>query len=1137
MTTKRSPTLKPIRRGLFSLLLGAVAHSVFAAQPYVPKVTDPLLDSSHWQKIAELDGKNPQCLVEGKDGAVWFGVSHGLMRYDGMKWASHGAKEGAVDSPVTALLSSKAGHILAASELGVMKFDGAAWTQLFRTPVGYPLQFHTLFEAADGALWAATDKCVVKISVDGTVIFAESQFTPGVAAAYPALPVITLPRTRPTDEPPDRQGRAVYQTSDGTIWLGLCYGEVIRIDPKKNALTDSTAFHQLTSAEGFQPGGGVTFHETRDGRLWIGNMLSQVGMNQYDPATGRCTYFSFSELFGSDDIVASLIGTADGSVWAGGLAKIFRYHDGEWRIYRATDVPLSASRNVLMESRDGYLWVLGLRDGVQKIDYRGRRWTRFEGLNYQCETADGSQWFISSDNSVVRHDGKSWLRYGTEDGLIGAPNALITSRRGLLWAAGSHEGKAATACLEGDRWSLKLHDRDSPPFGSALDYRAVFESADGSMWFACYINAGLGGQLQYDPARGPPHDDRAWRTHQKLPDFRTSHGFAQLADGRLFSASAHGMMEYDGQQWQPFPVPGARQFDAVAHSPDGTSLWIAARGQGLLRYDGKNFTKFDVKDGLSANGVTALLCEDNERVWAATSKGISHFDGREWTQQVFGEGSMTMGSESGNLKRSPDGSLWINRLSREWLRRVLPGARMTDSITKDFWCVRYQPERAPPKTEFTLALPRVSQPGNTVVSWRGISPWWHSPERSLRYSYRLDGGPWSRFDPATSHVFLELPPGQRLIEVRAQDRDLNIEAVPARLAFEVLPPVWQEPWFIGVIALLVGAIATQTVRVVRHSRRLRHNNRQLEANSRQLLDQKTQLEGEITQRKKMEAEVALAHQRLLEASRQAGMAEVAVNVLHNVGNALNSVNVSASLIAGTVQKSKAEQFSKVTAMMREHEADLADFLKHDPKGKFVPGFLQTLAQTALKEREQLLTEIGVLQQHVGQITEIVAKQQTHAAAGPMLEPLAPATLIEESLRDIAGKAPRNQPALVERQFTPVPTVLGVRSKTTQILSTLVSNAHHACDETGRNDKRVTLRVEPGRPGYVRLSVQDNGVGIQPENLTKIFAQGFTRRNGGGGFGLHAAANAATEMKSTLTAHSRGYGHGATFTLEMPIAPE
>ncbi|HYP17321.1 MAG TPA: ATP-binding protein, partial [Opitutus sp.] len=93
----------------------------------------------------------------------------------------------------------------------------------------------------------------------------------------------------------------------------------------------------------------------------------------------------------------------------------------------------------------------------------------------------------------------------------------------------------------------------------------------------------------------------------------------------------------------------------------------------------------------------------------------------------------------------------------------------------------------------------------------------------------------------------------------------------------------------------------------------------------------------------------------------------------------------------------------------------------------------------------------------------------------------------------------------------------------------------AADEGGRDDKMVTLRILPTPAGRVQLIVQDNGVGIPAENLTRIFAHGFTTRANGHGFGLHSSANAAKEMKGTLTVHSDGPGQGATFTLELPAA--
>ncbi|MBI2498288.1 MAG: hypothetical protein HYV75_10395, partial [Opitutae bacterium] len=124
---------------------------------------------------------------------------------------------------------------------------------------------------------------------------------------------------------------------------------------------------------------------------------------------------------------------------------------------------------------------------------------------------------------------------------------------------------------------------------------------------------------------------------------------------------------------------------------------------------------------------------------------------------------------------------------------------------------------------------------------------------------------------------------------------------------------------------------------------------------------------------------------------------------------------------------------------------------------------------------------------------------------------------------------------VERDFGPVPPMLAERGKVLQILVNLVSNAKYACDAGLRRDKLITLRVAPGPAGRVRLVVQDNGVGIPDENQTRIFQHGFTTKPKGHGFGLHSSANAAMEMKGTLTVHSDGPGTGATFTLDLPAA--
>lgn len=296
------------------------------------------------------------------------------------------------------------------------------------------------------------------------------------------------------------------------------------------------------------------------------------------------------------------------------------------------------------------------------------------------------------------------------------------------------------------------------------------------------------------------------------------------------------------------------------------------------------------------------------------------------------------------------------------------------------------------------------------------------------------------------------------------------------------------------------------------------------------------LSKDVTETKEMELALEQAHRELVDASRTAGMAEVATGVLHNVSTVLNSLNVSASVIASGLRDSKARSLALLAARVQEHSAQLAGFLTEDSKGRQVPAFLASIARHARDERDHLLHEVAALQQHIDHIKEIVLMQQTYATMTGVVEPLDPATLMEDAVRMSSGALPRHD-VPITREFERVPRVLGEKAKILQILVNVIRNAKYACAETHRPDQCVCLaiRTAPGGKG-VQLVVRDNGIGIPPENLTRIFGHGFTTRTNGHGFGLHSAANAARQMRGSLTAHSAGRGEGASFTLELPSAP-
>jgi len=264
------------------------------------------------------------------------------------------------------------------------------------------------------------------------------------------------------------------------------------------------------------------------------------------------------------------------------------------------------------------------------------------------------------------------------------------------------------------------------------------------------------------------------------------------------------------------------------------------------------------------------------------------------------------------------------------------------------------------------------------------------------------------------------------------------------------------------------------------------------------------------------------------------MAEIATNVLHNVGNVLNSANISASVAADKVRDFKFSTLERVAVMLGAQK-DLPAFFAAGRRGADLPAFLKSVAERFEADRAAALGELEALRQHIEHINEIVAMQQSYANACGVTEVLPLADLIEDAIRLNAGAIARHGLQIV-RDYADLPSAPVDRHKLLQILINLIRNAKYALDDGAPAEKRLTLSLGLNQSGRAEITVRDNGVGIPAENLTRIFEHGFTTRKNGHGFGLHGSANAAREMGGSLTARSDGLGCGAAFTLELPLQP-
>ena len=290
---------------------------------------------------------------------------------------------------------------------------------------------------------------------------------------------------------------------------------------------------------------------------------------------------------------------------------------------------------------------------------------------------------------------------------------------------------------------------------------------------------------------------------------------------------------------------------------------------------------------------------------------------------------------------------------------------------------------------------------------------------------------------------------------------------------------------------------------------------------------------DITERKRAEAKLKTAQEKLLETAREVGMAEVATGVLHNVGNVLNSVSVTAESIQKRVRNSKISYLSDVVELFEEHANELNTFMTNEERGKKIPAFLANLSKELIDEQERCLEALEALTKHVQHVGDIIQLQQSHSKTKGLTEPTSIAELVEDTIQINAETITRNS-VEVKREIADLPTLLLDRHKVLQILTNLISNAIYALSKSNRDDRILKICVKEMKSGFLRIDVCDNGIGIPKENLTRIFEHGFTTKKTGHGFGLHSTALSANELDGSIIAHSDGPGKGAVFTVELPF---
>jgi signal transduction histidine kinase len=269
-------------------------------------------------------------------------------------------------------------------------------------------------------------------------------------------------------------------------------------------------------------------------------------------------------------------------------------------------------------------------------------------------------------------------------------------------------------------------------------------------------------------------------------------------------------------------------------------------------------------------------------------------------------------------------------------------------------------------------------------------------------------------------------------------------------------------------------------------------------------------------------------------AHRAGMSEISANVLHNVGNVLNSVNVSCDQLESTLRASRAPGLQKVGDLLRAHGDQVDQFLTSDPKGRRLPEYLIMVAESLAQDHGLLVGELTRLKSKVHLINAVITAQQQYAS-GRFLTEIADITQVVDEILVMQAHALGKSGVRVVKHLAPVDQVPIQRTKLAHVLLNLMKNAEEAMAATAAEHRVLTIEVGGGAQPFIRVG--DAGEGISADNLVKLFQHGFTTKPTGHGFGLHSCASSMREMGGRLVATSDGIGRGASFMLQFASAAD
>lgn len=757
----------------------ATTKQSLADTDFVPKESLPFLEKWRWRKLEPLQHKNLITGAEAQDGSLWFAASGGLISYDGFETKRFPFPEEFKEVQVFQLFASRNGKLYVYTTKGLLSFRDSKWkTELAFESTIYSKVRDFMVRNSFGVEFVAIPNSLYRI--DGEV--------PEELTTYRESPISLAIDDR------DR------------LWAALNI-----LNEIESIQSDSTGIPANAERKIYNPQGERTWlynliiASPKSKDIWAINWRASFPPIRHSGDSEKWTTQDLSDYSGDNAHVGGLF-IAPETLLIISKTNTLISHKGKWHQLDNSEFEIPTNDVFAFLRQNGNLIIGGTGESIYEIEFSKDRWYTLPQLHFQCESSNKSLWYISIDGKIIEHDSvyDKWESHTLNT--INSPVGLLRTDDDFIWAYGSHDNVPAIAYYNGRAWTRIIH----PELSGSIGHQAAIQLKSGDILFGSsdvIPPPGKGGLVRYQKNKNDTYSYA--HVPPPLAPVRPA-SFAEDSQGDVWFGG-RGLYRTDANFSSPaIPVPPFSEepwIDQVVSDHTG-DIWVALWNKGLFQKDGAKWIHYSAPDQIRENQVSFIHKDQFKEghLWIGTSKGVSRFDGENWFPHCL-PGNIRFNRESGTLKQSSDGAIWVNMAQRNWFFREGSDFSITPQLRKSFKTTRYSLDSTPPQTSILHFDAESTYPSSLIVEWTATDNWSATPRNQLRYSYRLNEENWSPYSLKGSTTLLETPAGNHRLQVRAVDMDGNVSAPPAEVNFKIHPPIWQRAWFIASIAAAALTIA------------------------------------------------------------------------------------------------------------------------------------------------------------------------------------------------------------------------------------------------------------------------------------------------------------------------------------------